>query len=44
LATLLANIEKGFAAKVNGFFLIFRLDQPDQDVERSIGEVELRAP
>jgi hypothetical protein len=34
LATQLANIQKAFAGKVNGFFLILRLHQPHQDAER----------
>jgi len=44
LATLLADIEKAFAGEVNRFFLTVRLHQPHQDVQRSIGEVETRAP
>jgi len=32
LATLLANIEKGFGGKVNGFFLTLRLYLPHRDV------------
>ena len=41
---MLANIEKRFAGKLNGFFLTLRLHLPHQDVERSTGEVELRGP